>query len=153
MFVASEQRPGGSHGLGTEPPRPRVQLPQRMLDGCRKPVVHEAARRLPVLELRVHPQVREHLEKVRLAASEEAAHPDGILARAVEVAEVAFQDPLERVGELALADEGFQLGAQLPHHPLVPALSDSGLAVVREAHAQRVAVEQVHGSSSCRTLG
>ena len=42
---------------------------------------HQAARRRAVRELRVLPQVAQHLQQVRLAAAEEAADPCGLLAR------------------------------------------------------------------------
>ena len=149
--VAPEQGPRGGHQGLADPPRAHLELPQRVLHFGGQPASDEASRRGPVVELRVDPQVGQHLEQMRLAAAEEPAHPHGVLPRGIEVGEIAFHDSLERVGEPAPADEGLQLVAQLPHDPRVRSPGDPGLAVVGQPDVQRVAVEEfvdIHGASS-----
>ena len=140
---ASEQRPGGGHGPFADAARTDLQLPQGVPDFRRQPAGDESAGRGAVVELRILPEVRQHLEQVRLAASKETAHPHGVLAGRVEVRQVPLQHPLQRVGETAGADERLELGAQLAHHSRVGPAGDSGLAVVGQSDLKRIAVEEL----------
>ena len=74
--------------------------------------------------------MREHLQQVALAATEEAADPDRLLRRVAQVAEVLREDAVESTGKLTLADEHLQLAAQLGHDLLVGLVGKAGLAVV-----------------------
>ena len=109
----------------------------------------QAARRRPVGEFGVAPQVAEHLQEVRLAAAEEAADPGAALAGPAQIVEERADDPLDAVRILALADEGRELAAQLPHHLRVLAVGDPGLALVDEGVRRRIALEDVLDLHPC----
>ena len=74
---------------------------------------HEIAGRAAIAELGVLPEVAEHLQQVRLAASVEAADPRGDLAVPVQVLQVLGKDALHRMPVLAITHERGQLGTQL----------------------------------------
>ena len=153
--IAPEQGPRSGHQGFPNPLPPHLELPQRVLYFRRQPTAHETPRRGTVVELRVDPKVRQHLEQVRLAAAEEPAHPYGVLPRPVQVREIPLQDSLERVGEPAPADEGLQLVAQLAHDLRVLSAGNPGLAVVGQPDPQRVAIEKFvdsHGGSTASRL-
>jgi hypothetical protein len=148
---------------GKEPapaPAGGVQLAQRVTDVLGQ-VRHQAAGGGPVRELRVHPQVSEHLEEVRLAAPVEAAHPGALLAGAAQPREVGEEDAKDALRVLPFAHERGQLATQLLHHPLVTLIGpvgDAGLSVVDERVARRVAEQDIldlgHvGPPPCSVIG
>ncbi len=143
-------RAAGSPGLG-------VELAQRRLNVSGQGVCNQAAGGGAVGERGVLPQMRRHLQQMRLAAAEVPADPGRVLARSADVAEIPVEDSLQGVAEPAVADEGRQLFAK--HFPIpVVGDADAGLSIVREAGAARVAIEQfvdLHGrstSSSCSVM-
>ncbi len=140
--IAPEEGPRSGHQWLADPPPPHLELPQRVLYLRRQSACHETPRRGSVVELRVDPKVRQHLEQVRLAAAEEPAHPHGILPGPVQVSKVPLQNSLECVGEPAPADEGLQFVAQLAHDLRVLSAGNPGLAVVGQPDLQRVAIEK-----------
>ncbi len=141
--AAAEQRPGGRHGRPPGPVRVGVQLAELRLDLVGQAAAHQAAGRRPVGERRVHPQVGEHLQQVRLAAAEEAADPGRVLLRGPEVREVAVENALQGVAELPVADEGLELGPQFLQRRPVGDVYYPRLPVVGEPRRARVAVEHL----------
>jgi hypothetical protein len=95
------------------PPR-RLALDGELLERGFQVVrqVREAAGARAAGKLLVDPEGAEHLDEVRLAAAEEAAHPDGLLLLLAEGAEVAVEDPLQAPGVLLFADEGLELPSE-----------------------------------------
>ena len=73
--AAAEQGPGGRHRRPSGPVRVGIQLAKLRLHLVGQAAAHETAGRRSVGELGIGPQVGEHLQEVRLAATEEAAHP------------------------------------------------------------------------------
>ena len=69
----------------------------------------EAAGGGTIRKARVLPEVAKHLEKMGLAAAEEATDPCAALARFAEVVQERANDFLDAVGVLTFADEGDQL--------------------------------------------
>ena len=92
----------------------------------------EAAGRGSVRKSRIDPEVRQHLQKMRLAASEEPADPRGLLTRMRKVLEERLDDPCDPVGILPLADEGTKFSLQLSQRPLIALVGDSSLALIDE---------------------
>ena len=105
--------------------------------------MNETAGRAPIGKLRVPPEVREHLQQVRLAAAEEAADPGRVLFRSAEVREIAIHDALQRIAELPVAYERLQLGPQLVQRQLFRRIDNTCLSVVGEPGGARVAIEHV----------
>jgi hypothetical protein len=85
----------------------------------------------------------EHLQEVRLAAPEEAAHPRSVLSRTIELRHVAAQDALEGVTVLPIADEGFEFGAQFCHRSGIGGRRDPGLPAIGQGAGPGVAVENL----------
>src|SRR5205814_6778722 len=91
---------------------------------------HKASCRRTVRENRVDPQVSEHLQQVRLAATEEAAYPRCLLAGVREVLEKRLDDLRDPVCILPFADEGAQLGLEFCNRSLIALVDDPRLALV-----------------------
>ena len=102
----------------------------------------EGAGRGAIGELRVDPEVGEHLQQMRLAAPEEAADPGGFLPPPAEVGDEPFEDAAKAVGEPPVADEGLQFGAELGVLRGVGRFADPRLALVGERGGPRVAFEK-----------
>ena len=161
LLVAAEQ---GSRGGEQRLPRAAgagVEFREVRLDVFRQAAGDEASGLRAVVERRVHPEMREHLQQVRLAAAEEAADPGGLLPAAAEVGEEPFEDALQTVGEAAVADEGLQFGAEGAFAGFVRGVADPRLPLVGERGGARVPLEEFvdlrslrgHGQpSSCRVM-
>ena len=142
VHVSAQERSRRRDGSPTRSLRVPVQFSQRGFDPRRKAPQHQRPSRHPVLERGVGPQVGQHLEQVGLAASEEPADPRRILPRAVETGVVLFENPLQRVRELAFADERLQLGPQFRYYLGVFAGGKPRLPAVRQRRLQRIPVQQ-----------
>ena len=161
LLVSAEQ---GARGGEQRLPRAAgagVEFGEVRPDVLREAAGDEAPGLRAVVERRVHPQVREHLQQVRFAAAEEAADPGGVLPVAAEVGEEPVEDALEAVGEPAVADEGLQFGAEGAFAGLVRGVADPRLSLVGERGGARVPFEEfvdlrrLHGHgqpSSCRVM-
>ena len=161
------------HGLPNEIRAPAWQAagcrgqPSRALAGCvefserASQIVrhgrHEASRGRTVRKDRVDPQVSQHLQEVRLAATEEPADPRGLLARVREVLEKRLDDPGDPVCILPFADEGAQFGLELCNRSLIALVGDPRLALIDEG-LRGIALKQIlnrHAVSPvpCKVIG
>lgn len=142
VYGAAQHGSGGGDGRAAGSLGLHFELSKMFLDVRRQPG-HQRPGRRAVLEARVRPKVRQHLQQVGFSAAEEAAYPHRVLpGRGVQVAEVAVQDPVECVGELAATHEGLQFGSKLAL--LVGAVArDSRLTVVGQLFGARVAFHQL----------
>ena len=143
VHAIAEKRSRGGHRRLAGAPGVGIELAELRLDLVGQPSAHQAAGRRAVLEGGVHPEMGQHLEQVGLAAAEEAADPRRVLPGRSQVGEVAVEDALEGVAELAVTDEGLDLRAELRPSLRVGGVGDSGLAVVGETTGPRVAIEQL----------
>jgi len=160
--TAEQQRKQGEANVasaGAEGSRHRLQ-PARLPPGDRQLLEgvpdlvgqrREVARRGPVWEVIVGPQVAQDLDQVGLAAAVEAADPDRRLLRVAHVAQVGVEDLLEAAGVLALAHEGTQLVAQRLHIVGWSEIGDRRDTIVRDRRLQWVLGEHIaverHGIS------
>ena len=137
----TQQRPSGGNGREPGAARLCVEFAQKRLDFVGESAANERPRRRAVGERRVDPQVGQHLQKMRLAASEEPTHPCGVLLRVAQVAEKALQDGLRRPRKLTLADKGLEFRLEFQPRLIVHLVRNASLAVVRKASRARVAIE------------
>jgi hypothetical protein len=104
---------------------------------------NEAASRRAVGELRVGPEVAQHLQKMRLAAAEETTDPRRFLAGLANVAKIRGEDPLDPVRVLSLADERRQLAAQLFEDPFIGFVGDTRLPLVDQRVGRGISLKDV----------
>ena len=99
----------------------------------------QRARSGAVVEAVVLPQVAQHLDQVRLAAAEEATHPDGILFSLAQATEVGAEHAFHAPGVFAIANEVLQFEAQrLDLAGVVADFGDLRDAVVEQLQRGRV---------------
>ena len=111
VALALAERAGGGQQVRLLLTRQGVQFLECIGHGCRQ--AGDVARCAAICEGGVGPQRAQHLDHVRLAASEEARDPGGGGFRAARQGlDVRFEDALDALFVVALANEGLQLEAQ-----------------------------------------
>jgi hypothetical protein len=74
--------------------------------------------------------MREHLKKMRLAATEEAAYPCALLTGLAGIREEGFDDALDAIGVLAFAHKARELTLELLDDLFVGPIGYPSLALV-----------------------
>ena len=77
-----------------------IQLSKLCIDLVGKAAAHKTPCSCAVLKRSVHPQMREHLEEVRLSASKEAAYPRRVLAWRAKVCQKPVEDSLKSIARI-----------------------------------------------------
>jgi hypothetical protein len=102
--------------------------------------------------------VAQHLQQMRLAAAEEAAHPGAALARPPEIVQERTNDLLDAVRVLPFTHKGRQLTAELGKRAFALTVGNPRLSLIDERVSSWIALQDIldlhaHPPSPCSVIG